>query len=320
MKSRRVTDPFILAQLNGSPKKVIDPALLSQLNNEEEDQGAYLDNLPEGEGFFHKLPRNIAIGLAHAGRNLHNLPYDISKIAEWPAEQFAGPLKHPLSSYLPHDIKSYADVFGGNEDENTFADSLVQKGVEYAPELIGLGGAIKKGLRSFPVTQRGAARHLREAEKLINQRGINNFQMNYPLLQETVPFLPKTHATGEMLKGVLAGEYQPAFALQSQIGQHARNARKSPLASERLLAPQVEELRDRIVGEMERALQDTGHHYESELIKNGRADYAKYMKFREKVLPVLKKIGIPTSALTAVGAGTNKGRELGKGLINNLIK
>ena len=55
---------------------------LKPLDNEEEDAGTYLDNLPQPDGFFHKLPRNIATGLAHAGRNLHNLPHDLAHFGD----------------------------------------------------------------------------------------------------------------------------------------------------------------------------------------------------------------------------------------------
>ncbi len=41
-----------------------------------------LDALPEEPGFLSKLPRNIAIGLTHLGRNVHNLPHDITKGVE----------------------------------------------------------------------------------------------------------------------------------------------------------------------------------------------------------------------------------------------
>lgn len=276
----------------------------------DEDEGAYLDQLPEGESFWKKLPRNILIGLTHAGRNLHNLPHDISKLAEWPAEKIAGPLKHPLSSYLPYDETDYSDVFGGNPDANTLMDSLIQGGIEHAPELISAGGAAKSLLRRFPITRRGAARQLKEAEKLVGERGINNFQMNYPLLKEASEFLPNTKASGAMMEGILKGEYKPAFALQSQVGHHARNLAKSPLAAERLLAPKAQEIKQLILHEMEQALRGTGHHEVADLLRGGITDYAKYMKFKEKALPIIKKLGIPTTGLTLLGLGTHKGKKL----------
>lgn len=302
----------------------------------EEDHGEYLDNLPEPEGFWHKLPRNILAGLANLGHSTLNLPHDLVQGVENAGESFgnsinkAFPLpkeiqekldlmpKHKqfkLSEHIPmQEEHDFANLLG-QKGEGTLMDKIIQKGVEYAPEIASGRALIKTGLRKFPVTQKGAARQLKEAEKLVNQRGVNNFQMSYPLLQETAPFLPKTHATGEMIQGVINGEYKPAFALQSQIGQHARNLAKSPLASERLLAPQARELKQLILHEMEQALRGTGHHEIADLLKGGIEDYAKYMKFREKALPVLKKLGIPSTGLALLGLGTNKGKKLATKLL-----
>ena len=301
----------------------------------EEDEGAYLDSLPQEPGFWSKLPRNILIGLTHAGRNLHNLPHDLVQSAENVGDSFGKGIdsslhlpkeiqekinsmpKHErfkLSEHLPYDVSEYGDVFG-QEGQGTLLDRLIQKGFEHSPEIFSGIGALRSGLRKFPISQKGAARQLKEAENLITQRGINNFQMNHPLLQETVPFLPKTHATGEMLQGIINGEYKPAFALQSQIGQHARNLAKSPLASERLLAPKAQELKKLVLHEMEQALRSTGHHKEADLLKGGIEDYAKYIKFREKALPILKKIGIPTTGLAFLGLSTNKGKKIATNLL-----
>ena len=308
---------------------------LTPLEDKEEDIGEYLDNLPKQGGFLSKLPRNILIGLTHAGRNLHNLPHDLAVGAEKSGESFGNLIKKSLplpkefqeklesrpkhaqlklSEYLPNDTNSYADVFG-QKDEGTLLDNIIQKGFEHAPEILGGGSALRAGLRRFPVTQRGAVRQLREAERLINERGINNFQMNPELLQETVNFLPRTHASREMLQGIMNGEYRPAFALQSQIGQHSRNLAKSPLASERLLAPQARELREHILHQIEHALRSTSHHQEADLLRGGLRDYRSYMQFRERVLPVLKKIGIPTTGLAALGIGVSKGKNLATKLL-----
>lgn len=310
---------------------------LKPLDDQEEDEGAYLDNLPEPEGFWSKLPRNILIGLTHAARNLHNLPHDLVQSAENAGESFGNKINFPLpkevqekldsmpkhkqfklSEHLPNDTESYADVFG-QKGEGTLMDKVIQKGLEHAPEIAGAAGLVRQGLRRFPVTQRGAARQLREAERLINQRGINNFQMNYPLLHEATNFLPRTHATGEMLQGIMNGEYAPAFALQSQVGHHARNLANSPLAAERLLAPQARELRQHILHEMEQALRGTGHHQEAELLRGGLNDYRSYMQFRERVLPVLKILGVPTSGLAVLGLGTRKGRRIVGKTLENLV-
>ena len=51
MKSSKVTDPYILSQLNGGSKKVTDPVLLSQLNNDEEEEEIPYTPPPERTGW-----------------------------------------------------------------------------------------------------------------------------------------------------------------------------------------------------------------------------------------------------------------------------
>jgi hypothetical protein len=50
MKSTKVTDPAILAQLNGGSKKVTDPALLAQLNGEDDEEEIPYTPPPERKG------------------------------------------------------------------------------------------------------------------------------------------------------------------------------------------------------------------------------------------------------------------------------
>lgn len=268
--------------------------------------------MPEPESFWGKLPRNILTGLTHMGRNVANLPHDLVQgfeqatspfgeaIGQLNQAQVANEQRRPISSYLPYDPESYADVFG-QKGEGTLMDNLIQKGIEYAPEIMGGRALLKAGLHKYPVTQRGASRQLRLLDKMMKEREIGNLPLSAESIQESRPFLPQTHATREMLKGAAEGEYQPSFSLQSQVGHHERNLRKSPLAAERLLAPQARELKQRILGEMQTALRESGHHEAADLLKGGINDYRKYIKYRDTVAPILKKIGIPGS-LMALGA------------------
>ena len=103
MTRQKVSDPALLAQLGQSPrKKVTDPSLLAQLNSEEpqEDTGSYLDNLPEPEGFFSKLPRNIITGLANLGHSTLNTPHDVARCTE-NALQNLGAITQSAASPLP---------------------------------------------------------------------------------------------------------------------------------------------------------------------------------------------------------------------------
>ncbi len=339
MTRQKVTDPALLAQLGESPRqKVTDPNLLSQLNSDEdeEDAGAYLDNLSQPEGFWKKLPRNIVSGLANLGHSTMNLPHDLTQGLENQAESFgnsinkAFPLpkevqekldsmpKHnqfKLSEHIPHQQEYDFAQLLGQKGEGTLMDKIIQKGVEYAPEIASGRALLKTGLRHYPITRRGAARQLREAEKAVGELGVPNIPINNATLYEAEQFLPKTRASREMLHSAGKGEYNPSFSLQSQIGKHERDLRKSPLASERLLAPQARDLKQTILKEMEDGLRSHGYHDIADMMKGGLNDYRKYIKFRDNVLPVLKKIGIPTTALTVLGFGVNKGKKV----VSNLM-
>jgi len=310
MTRQKVTDPALLAQLGQSPrKKVTDPQLLAQLNadnGDEEDAGAYLDNLPEPEGFWHKLPKNILTGLTHAGRNLHNLPYDLSKLAEWPVEKLIGPLKHPLSSYLPYDEKDYSDVFGTNKETNTLMDKLIQGGIEHAPELIGGAGLVRGGFRRLKGTHQ-----LDAVEKAIKQKGLQDFAYPKEMIEEAKKFLPETKATKELLGQVNTGKYGPAFDLQSQVGHHQRNLLRSPLASENsIMAPKAGELKQNMLDHLERVLRSANHIEEADMMRKGINNYKRYKKIMKVAIPLFKKLKIPTSGLAALGLGVYGGKKL----------
>lgn len=282
----------------------------------------YLAELPEAPGFFSKLPRNILIGLAHAGRNLHNAPHDIAQGLESGTSGFRdlvgrmglGSQRAPISESLPYDTNSYAEAFG-QKGAPSFMDEIIQKGLEYSPEIAGGAGVVRSGLRKFPITKKMASRKLREAEKLINERGLNDFQLSEELIREAAPFLPPTRASKEMIEGIMRGEYGPSFALQSQIGKHARDLTKSPLAAERLLAPKAHELKQKALSEIEMALRYGGHDDLADLIKGGIKDYQTYIKVKEKAVPALKKLRIPTTGLALLGFGTDTGRHLIKKIL-----
>lgn len=289
-----------------------------------EDEGAYLDTLPEPEGFWGKLPRNILIGLTHAGRNLHNLPHDIAKGFESGTQdigdtlnQLKGPKikQTPISESLPYDPNEYGDVFG-QEGDPTLMDSLIQGGIEHAPEIIGAGGLVRAGLRKYPITKGAGARQLRKAEKLASEKNISPIPPGFETIEESIPFLPKTHASRELLKEAEKGGYKPLFSLQSQIGKHERDLRKSPLAGERLLASQAQDLRLKILDDLETGLRAHGHNDIADLMRGGLTDYRKYIKFRDEVKPLLKKFGIPPTVIGILGFGIKKGKKLASKFID----
>lgn len=316
MKSTKVTDPAILAQLNGSDDKVTDPALLAQLNGEpEEDPGAYLDSLPQEKPWWQKIPRNIAIGLTHLGRNIHNAPHDLVAGIERGTEGFGKTFEQlpggiankgrPISSYLPYDTESYADVFG-QKGEGTMLDKLIQKGVEYAPEIAGGGSLLRGALRKYPLTQKMAGKPLREAQKQVIERSIPAITGNEELtslINKSRPYLDNTRETKIMLEDALGGQHEPLFSLQSQLGKESRSLQKSVNASERRVYKEPQELKQDILNHMESHLRNQGHADVADLLRNGVRDYRHYIKMRDEVYPVLRKLGIPTSLFGSLLVG-----------------
>lgn len=290
------------------------------------------DEMPvsEEESFLGKLPRNITIGLANLGHSTLNSPHDIAKSVEGIGSYIQG-LGGNFRDYLhlPRgNLKPYINTewkisdliptqqeydfasMLGQKGDGTLMDKILQKGIEHAPDIAGASTLIRSGLRAFPLTQRGAARQLRSADQLIAERGIAGLPISEQSIEEAIPFFPRTHATREMIEGSRAGDYRPSFGLQSQVGHHERNLRKSPLASERLLAPQARELKQTMLKEIGDSLRAQGHHDVADLLSGGINDYRRYIRMRENVFPVLKKIGVPTTALALLGLGYKGGRKL----------
>lgn len=271
----------------------------------QQDPGAYLDKLSESKSALKKLPSNILTGLAHAGRNLANLPHDVAKLAEWPAEKLVGPLKHPLSSYLPYDVEDYSDVLGGNKEQDTILDKLIKGGIEYAPDIIGGASLVRSGFRRLT-----GAHELSEVARRANQSGLDIFRYHPNTLEEARNYLPRSRATEEMLARSEAGQYNPSFAVQSQMGHHQRNLAKSPLASEQLMAPQVGDLKQTMLNELGDIFRSAGMIEEAELLSRGINNYRTYKKILNGAKKAIKYAGLPTTILGGLGLLYNKAKKL----------
>ena len=279
------------------------------------------------EGFLSKLPRNIMIGLANLGQSTRNIPHDLVQGIEQGTQAFGNSLNSLLpedlgnflkkknqsrknvSDIIPHYEENFAQLFG-QEGEGTLMDKILQKGVEYAPELATGKALLKAGLRKFPISQRMAGKPLKEAQELARKKNIEPIDITFEIFDEARPFLNKSHETKKMLSDAWWGDYDALFALQSDLGREARALRKSPIAAERRAAPEVQSLKKRILTEMKEKLSAQGHQDIADLLSEGIDTYRKYMNFKEKVNPILKKVGIPTSILAALGVGVNKSKKI----------
>lgn len=273
----------------------------------EEDAGAYLDSLPEPEGFFSKLPRNIAAALASMGRSTINIPHDVanrvlqgigslsSHIVPGLNDQRIVDKANPFTEIPDY---NYAQMLG-QKGEGTLMDNLIQKGVEYAPDLIGGGALVRGGFRRLKGTHQ-----LDAVDRLMKQNGLMDFSYPEKMIQEARKYLPKTEATKELLKQVSEGKYSPSFKLQSQIGEHQRKLAKSPLASENsIMAPKAGELKQNMLNHLEKVMRESGYHEDADLLRKGINNYRQYQQVKKSALKAAKIAGIPTSILAALGIG-----------------
>src|SRR5579872_2722881 len=138
MNYTKVTDPDLLAQLNGAqPSKVTDPQLLSQLEGQKPAEQFLA---PKEEGLGTTLPRDVMIGLLNQRQNVVNTPHDIihgletvnniRKLLSF--ENYIGKnppkpeLTHPISKFLPNEHNDFAKLMGQEGTPST-GSWLIQK-------------------------------------------------------------------------------------------------------------------------------------------------------------------------------------------------
>jgi len=295
--------------------EVVDTQTVNDGDWEVESQ----ETSQEPQGFWSKLPANMKAGLAGLGRNVGEMALSGVKGIEGPGQigqqamsQLPGP--HPtmegqqpysqqgqqaLNQLIPMD---YSTQYG--PENPTMMDSLIQGGITHALEIAGAAGLARAGLKALPhFTQKGAAKNLSNVERMAGGADIG---IDPELIQQSRRFLPGTQATQEMLG---SRGYQPAFSTQSQIGKHARDLSKSPLAAERLRAPEAHELKQLIVNDIGGQLRNQGYHEAADLLPKGLNDYRRHIQMKEKLEPLLKYLGIPTTALAALGLALKYGKK-----------
>lgn len=318
---RRAAASSSSAPQYGAP--VTDPALIKQLESmsqnqnptdQVEDPGAYLDNLPGDEGFFRKLPRNIAIGLANLGHSTLNLPHDLAQTAQNRLQELSKNMDASLPASVKNSpaFKANVDVASlipkqddydfasllGQKNAPTLMDSLIQGGIHYLPEILGGRALLTAGVRRLIGTH-----ELDAVKDAIEKFGTKDFSYSPNVTNEARKYLPNTEATRQLFERSQGGDYSSSFAMRSQLGRHQNNLANSPLAAERLLAPEVSDLRQTMLNELKDELGRQGLHAEAEMLPNGIKKYSQYMQVKNAVMPILKKWGIPFGfgALTGTG-------------------
>ncbi len=123
--------------------------------------------------------------------------------------------------------------------------------------------------------------------------------------------MPPSYATDVAISASNAGHYPSSFTIQSQIGHHQRNLANSVLASERRLAPRAGEIKRNMIDQLSQTLRNHGLNEEADLLHQGINNYRQYQRVRERLMPIFKTIGIPTTSLALLGLGlSNKPKKL----------
>lgn len=274
----------------------------------------YFKNMPKPEGFFAKLPRNFLIALAKGGHNTLNLPHDIAQSFENVGSEFDKKINPALpmmpkyqniklSDYIP--TQQDYDFAGmlGQQGEGTLMDKLIQKTVEYAPEIASGKGILRGAFRRIKGTHQ-----LDQVRDAVNQLGFNNFSFNPQSVAEARRYLPNTEAVRNMVRASQGGNYGASMSLQSQLGAHQRNLAKSTSAAEKLLAPRVGDLKQNMLNQLDDILRSNGMHEEADLLRHGIQNYAQYQRVKNAVMPYLKWVGIPTTGYALGNLIYNKGK------------
>lgn len=271
------------------------------------------------ESFLHKLPRNILIGLTHAGRGLHNLPHDIASGVDYVgsgigralgAKEFQNGQSSHIADYLPYDTQNYADVFG-QKGQGTTADNMIQKGVEYAPDVIGGANALRRiGLLPH-LTQRGASRRLRNARQLGIDQNMGNLDIDPHLIEDMRQYQPaNTLPFRNQMDAAHTGNYQALFDLQSEVGREAASRARTLFSpAQRSHGRAGLQARNDLIEDMHRDMQLKGHHNVSNEFRQGQEDYRRFARFRPY------RNAIAGAAISAAVAAA-----LPKNALTNLIK
>ncbi len=264
---------------------------------------------PEQEAFYKQPLRDVGIGLAHAGRNLHNLPHDLAHGVDVAGSAigrlFGAPeLKNNnsnLASYFPNDEQDYSDVFG-QKGEPKFTHKAIQKGIEYAPDIIGGINALRSVNLLPHLTRRGASKKLRQVSKLNAQGKIKPLNVNPELIEDMRQFLPKTAPYRDAIDAAHYGDYQKLFELQSDVGKEsAARARDIFSSAERSHGRAGFNSVNALLNDMHKEIQAQGLLKESKLLSEGRNDYRRYKKFlpyRNALALGAASLAIPKNSIT----------------------
>ena len=252
------------------------------------------------ESFLSKLPRNILIGLAKGGHSILNLPHDVAQ----GVENSGGYLKHKiinlspsskafyehynkmphpgefkLSEHIPYQKDYNFAQMLGQKGEGTLSDKILQKGIEYAPEIL----SVYSLFRHLPITKYPAVKLLNKVQKEISERGLEKIKIPEHIFKdiEENQFLRNTQPNRNLLENARQGGYKSLFDLQSDLGAAERGYTRDIFnAANRQFGRDIGVNRQNLLKEIRSGITTQGHKDLSEDMKKGQDLYRIYMKLR----------------------------------------
>lgn len=219
------------------------------------------NRLPDNKSYMQQLAEQF--------NQSHNVPEQY-KNEDW-TKSFA--------ERIPHQKEFDFAKALGQKGEPTLADKMIQKLVEHAPEIAGGYGAYRK--LPIALTRRGASRELRNARELANERNISGLNIPGEIMEEVGQYLPSNRAHRNLIEQAGQGDYDPLFALQSDLGEAAREFSKNPFSfAERRFGREAGRLRENLLDSLRSELENQGHHDIAQLMQQGQRRYRNYSRFR----------------------------------------
>lgn len=292
-----------------------------EVSNENDEQNT-------NESYPKKIARSIGIGLGNMGHSILNAPHDIASTFEQKGKEFKKglkPLKMDYESMLADSIKNqveefnrkhnvpesmknpnfgksvseliphqqeynFAEMLGQKGDPST-SEWLIQKGTEHLPDILGATALY----RSLPIalTRRGAARELRQARNLAQERNINNLNIPDEIMEDIPQFLPTTRPYQRLIEEAGQGGYDPLFAIQSDLGEAGRGFARNPFSfAERRHGREAGRTRERLLNSMREELENQGHLDIANLMRRGQQRYRNYSRLKNA-----RNIGLTLGAI-----------------------
>lgn len=111
-------------------------------------------------------------------------------------------------------------------------------------------------------------------------------------IHKSVKYLPETTHTSELIKCIISGDMAKVFKLHEALMDAVIRFRKSSAASDLVAAIEADELREKIMEDVQLFYEKKGHKDIVELIQQGRTRVSRYMKFQPIRDKIMKLVGI----------------------------